>query len=197
MYCGTNKTALTSQKQIADALVSLMEDMPYSDISVCAICKRAEVSRQTFYSLFASKENVVSYALSRDCCCDLAAQAQGVCGEEKEDCCDLSFRDVCRGLGVYMTGHASMLQILSQNELMPLLRSVLMEAFQAWTGAACTGRLSPYIQEYLASGLSGIAETYVREGMQATAEELGETIYLLLSGSWLQDTGQAGETQET
>ena len=38
MYEGCNKTALTSQSAIADALLGLMAVKPYSRISVSEIC---------------------------------------------------------------------------------------------------------------------------------------------------------------
>ena len=68
MYCGSNKTALTSQKQISSAMLSLLQTKSYADISVCEICKEAQISRQTFYSLFRSKENVISYELEQNYC---------------------------------------------------------------------------------------------------------------------------------
>ena len=77
MYCGNNKTALTSQRQIAEALLRLLEEQPYGGISVSAICKQADVSRQTFYSLFQSKENVITFALRNDCCYSAMVQDSG------------------------------------------------------------------------------------------------------------------------
>ena len=65
MYNGNNKTALASQRQIAAAFTALLREKPYSQISVSAICKEAGVSRQTFYSLFSSKENIVLYVLHK------------------------------------------------------------------------------------------------------------------------------------
>ena len=62
MYEGCNKTAVSSQLAIADALLSLMREKPYAKISVSELCKRAQVSRQTFYTLFESKDNVISYS---------------------------------------------------------------------------------------------------------------------------------------
>ena len=44
MYEGCNKTAIASQAAIAEALIELMKDKPYSRISVSEICKRAGVS---------------------------------------------------------------------------------------------------------------------------------------------------------
>ena len=49
MYCGRNKTALTSQRQIAEAMMRLIQDKPYAQISVSELCKEAGISRQTFF----------------------------------------------------------------------------------------------------------------------------------------------------
>ena len=68
MYKGSNKSALLSQKLISEALLRLLESMPFNDISVSDLCREAQVSRQTFYSLFGTKENVVIYELSHNCC---------------------------------------------------------------------------------------------------------------------------------
>ena len=65
MYCGTNKTALSSQNQISCTLLRLMEDVPFSRISISTLCREAGVSRQTFYSLFQSKENVITWTLQQ------------------------------------------------------------------------------------------------------------------------------------
>lgn len=56
MYRGSNPTALQSQSMIIQALLALMQEEPFAKITVKAICARAMVSRQTFYSLFDSKE---------------------------------------------------------------------------------------------------------------------------------------------
>ena len=68
MYCGTNPTALLNQRQLAEALFRLMEQKPFSAISVSELCRAASISRQTFYSLFDSKESVVTYTLTERCC---------------------------------------------------------------------------------------------------------------------------------
>lgn len=64
MYHGTNKTALKSQKRILEALLSLMEQEEYNNITVKNICRQADISRQTFYYLFESKDEIVIYYLN-------------------------------------------------------------------------------------------------------------------------------------
>ena len=178
MYCGNNKTALTSQRQIAEALLRLLDERPYGDISVSAICKQADVSRQTFYSLFQSKENVITFALRNDCCYDAA--------EHPDACGSFTFRQMCGGFSQYIIGHAGILEVLSRHDLMPLLRHVLREDFSLCLTAEgqCCQALQPYLIDYLAAGITSIAETYIRTGETASPDALEGIIYMLLRGEF-------------
>lgn len=63
MYDGNNPTALKSQQWLSDNLLDLMEEKPYDDISIMDICKKADLSRQTFYNYFESKEELFRFLL--------------------------------------------------------------------------------------------------------------------------------------
>lgn len=63
MYYGNNPTALQSQKMLVDALLGLMEHKEFSKITIKELCESAMISRQTFYSLFDSKEEVIGLHL--------------------------------------------------------------------------------------------------------------------------------------
>ena len=109
MYQGTNKTACASQRQIADATLALMEERPFSELTVSEISKRSGVSRATFYSIFQSKENVVVYLLMQDCC-DTPREEDG----------DM-LRLLCRSYGAYVSRQRDLLQLLARHRLLPLL----------------------------------------------------------------------------
>ena len=184
MYCGNNKTALASQRQIADALLDLLAEQPYAEISVSAVCKRARVSRQTFYSLFQSKENVMTFALRNDCCYSSPEE-----GARKAD-----FRQLCVNFSRYIIGHADALRLLERHGLMALLRSVLREdlahcpAFSRHLYPA----LAPYALDYVAAGIASIAETYARAGGGEDEDALADIICALLRGKYIEYTeGQA------
>lgn len=59
--CITEKTAL-QQRQLEEAFLTLALEMPYDDITISEICRRAGLSRKTFYRLFDKKADVL-YAL--------------------------------------------------------------------------------------------------------------------------------------
>lgn len=63
MYHGTNPTALQSQKMFIKALLQLMKKKEFSKISIKELCSQAMVSRQTFYTLFDNKEEVIGLHL--------------------------------------------------------------------------------------------------------------------------------------
>ena len=176
MYCGNNKTAVGSQRQIAEALLALLREERLDEVSVSAVCRRAEVSRQTFYSLFQSKENVITFALRNDC----GYPAEEHPAEE----CHPSAREVCRGFSRYIIRHAALLELLAENEVMPLLRSVLREDFSRCAEIRACIRPSAwkYAVDYMAAGITSVAETYIRLGQRADEEQLTEIISELLQG---------------
>lgn len=53
-----SKAAIRTRKWITDALISLMEEKDFSDISITEIVEKADVSRQSFYRHFSTKEEI-------------------------------------------------------------------------------------------------------------------------------------------
>ena len=64
MYKGKHKTAVKSQKIIAEAFFDILMERSYYDVSIKEICAKAGISRQTFYSLFGTKEDVIKFYLT-------------------------------------------------------------------------------------------------------------------------------------
>lgn len=63
MYTGDNPVALQSQEWLVDALFELMKTTPYDRITVRDLCRKADLSRQTFYNCFDEKDDVVRLIL--------------------------------------------------------------------------------------------------------------------------------------
>lgn len=61
MYTGKNPSALRSKDWLRKALLQLLEEQNYTQITVKEICTRADLSRQTFYQMFDSKDEVMEY----------------------------------------------------------------------------------------------------------------------------------------
>ena len=175
MYQGSNKTACASQRQFAEALLELMAEQPFDQLTVSAICKRAGISRATFYTLFQSKENVVTYLLMQDCC-----------DTPSEECAEADvLRALCHGYSEYVVRQAELLRLLSENHIMQLLQGTLSELFCSCEcfRACLREEMMSYVPDYVAAGLTSIAESSIREGAdQQTIERIS---YKMLRGEFL------------
>jgi AcrR family transcriptional regulator len=63
MYQGKNPKALLSEKLLIEALLNLMEQKIYNEINIKEICQIADISRQTFYKLFKTKDELLEYVI--------------------------------------------------------------------------------------------------------------------------------------
>lgn len=179
MYTGNNKTALCSQRQIAAAFSKLLEDEPWSKITVNEICREANVSRQTFYSLFESRENIVIYILNEK----HNFQPGETCTKS-----EMSLRTLCREYSIYITEREAFLARLVDNGLTYIMHDCLADAFLS-CGCFMHGQSTlrrKYAAEYVAGALSGITKIYVKESPDMTADELENVIYSLFSGAFFE-----------
>lgn len=58
-----NPVALKSQQMIQEALLALIAEKTYNEITVTEICKKADIVRKTFYRNFNCKDDVINYML--------------------------------------------------------------------------------------------------------------------------------------
>lgn len=183
MYTGDNKTAQLSQQMIADAMLQLLETQSFSEISISALCKAAQVSRQTFYSLFGTKENVLLYELQNSCCFEAEKQ--------KSACRSADFRMFCQGYSRYIIAKRNILEILVKNEMMHCLYDVQYESFMECEHFlhGVTGEDRLYLVDFIASGMNSIARNYVLTGCHADEAFLERLMFRLFGGLYL--TGQA------
>lgn len=66
MYQGKNPTAIHSQRALVEAMQKLLRHTPYEQINVMDICKKAELSRQTYYQFFSGKDELMEYVITLD-----------------------------------------------------------------------------------------------------------------------------------
>lgn len=179
MYCGNNKTALASQRLVAQAMMQLIREKPYAQISVSELCKTAGVSRQTFYSLFTCRENVVIFTLQAQYCCSMQEEPRPAvsCRGEK-------LRMLCRGYSEYLVRNRELIKLLVDNRIDYLLYNSFEEAFNA--SDCLFGGADPCLRRYAsgfyAGGISCVARQYAREGCASGADQLEELLMALFTG---------------
>lgn len=187
MYCGSNKTALASQRQLAEAMLGLIRRKPYAQITISELCKAAGISRQTFYTLFTSRENVLVFTLQARYPCapqppsvppDLGA---GKPTERRHE----SLRRLCRGYSEYLLRNQELIRLLVNNHIDYLLYDSFFESLD---GCDCfLGNIDPHVRRYAASfyagGVSSVARRFAQEDCVATVDQLEALLMTLFTGA--------------
>ena len=138
----------------------------------------AGISRQTFYTLFTSRENVMVLTLQSRACCETGAERAGGAGQE-------GLRRLCRGYSEYLLQNRELIKLLVENNL----EHLLYDSFYAsMDGCACfLPRSEPGLRScaasFYAGGITFLARRYAREGCIGTAGELEGLLMTLLSGA--------------
>ena len=182
MYCGSNKTALQSQRQIANAMMALLAEKPFARITVSELCKGAGISRQTFYTLFTSRENVMVFTLQARCCHapELAPRPAGKDGDPRRE----RLRGLCRGYSDYLLRNQGLIKLLVDNHIDYLLYDTFFEALDGCdcfleSVEPCTRR---YAASFYAGGISSVARRFAQEDCAATADQLEQLLMTMFTG---------------
>lgn len=125
MYRGNNITAQRSQQWIVESTLSLMEDKPYSEISVKDICSRADLSRQTFYNVFVSKDEVLRFCLRNE------YQTQFACFSGNES---ISAADIVKAFSVVLSKEENVLSLMINNDLEYIITSEISKCVSMFAG---------------------------------------------------------------
>ena len=175
MYQGNNPTALASQKLLLDALKKLLKKKSFKDISVSELCNISGVSRQTFYSLFETKENILQFYFDR---LDMTKP-------ENANKPSLSLKEVCDSYARYIAENYDTLVMLIDNSALRVFYRNIYNNFISDTKSLYIDDIKDrdYVAEFLASGLSRLAEKYISEHIKPNREELSKLAYLSMSGS--------------
>ena len=171
MYCGCNEKALSSRHAIVCALLELMEQLPYGDISISALCRAAGVSRPTFYSIFGSKDDVVAYILRESHCYSPEPEA-GSC-----------LRTFCMDYSRYIGSQRHFLALLVNNNVGHLLYQSIFEALM---DCGCFLAEADTVSRrcaahFTAGALTGVTQDYVKREA-CTDEELCRLLESLFGG---------------
>lgn len=182
MYQGCNKTALCSQKHIAEGFYELLREKEYSKITASEICKKSGVSRQTFYSLFSSKENIVTFILSKEYSFNPS--------EECNCTGHPTLAELSRGFSSFIIQKGDFIDLLEQNNIIYLMQESLYSGFyccnETASGSEPDGIFSELAVDFVASGLTTIAKHYVKNRSKISCEQLEQLIYSLFSGDFFE-----------
>lgn len=180
MYQGCNKTALCSQKSIAEGFYELLKEKEYPKITASEICKKSGVSRQTFYSLFSSKENIVAFILSKEYSFNPTEECK--CSGAP------TLRELSKGFSAFIVQKSDFIDLLEKNNIIYLMQETLYDGFKDCNVLNSNSIINKVpadiVLDFIASGLTTIAKHYVKNRSDINCKELEDMIYMLFSGEY-------------
>ncbi len=173
MFKSDNPSAIRSQREITEALVTLMKEIPYNEISVKQILLEAKLAKKTFYRNFESKDDVL-LSLIRS---NLSDYFRVV---------DDGNVDVLTTIFAYAVQNKELLILLDRNDMLHVVLQCLNENI----GLHKTGSVSesnPFVRlfgdldsEYLISlnigAVWNVIALWIHQGMKDDPQYVRETI---------------------
>jgi len=184
MYEGSNPVAVQSGEWLVEALFALLKENDYSRITVRDICRKADLSRQTFYNFFDTKEDII-----RSCLRGRLEPFLTMLGSRKS----LSLQDIIRVFDSFQRQNASLLELMTDgspadilsDEIMAFLDELLPLAF------APSGRNeSRYEYDFLSGALTRVILCWFRDTDRIPPAELTKEISDMIGGKVFRACGK-------
>lgn len=174
IYQGQNPTAHYSQQIMLQALNELLKTKSFKSISVSEICQRSGVSRQTFYTLFGSKENILLYQLE---------QANHT-KPTHDDVEILTLNETCKRYADFVVNNHKMLKELLNNDLIAILNEQFYQAMSVCKNSFVnvTPQEQLYVAEFMSAGLCHLTKNYLTQHSELDKAELANLAYKIMSG---------------
>ena len=173
-----NPSAIRSRKEITEALLKLMKDHPYQEISVKQIIMETDLARRTFYRNFVSKDDVLESIIT-----DKIIEYSEELTTTAETPLDVIFRFCEKNNGFLMLLHKNgllYLLLLKLNAVIPQLNVITDKSNSIFTQIA--GDLKPdYLIAFNVGAIWNVIFKWVDLGMTDSAYEIKETIAEYLS----------------
>lgn len=165
-----NPIALRSKEWLANALLELMKNKPFREISISEIAEKADLSRRTFYRSFSSKEEVICFHLQ-------TIWRKGALKLSADE--DHSYYHTIRWYLELWYEHRELALLLYRNDLLSLLlqeyNHLFREVYLMRKGnypLAKQSEAMKYALSYSAGGLLNVLWQWASEGMQKSPEEV-------------------------
>ena len=178
VYISNNPSAVRSQKEITDALLVLMKEHPYNEITVKQILLESKLARKTFYRNFESKDDVL-FSLLR---CNL---------EEYFDIVNNARGSVLDTIFEFAGKNRELLMLLDKNNMLYVVLQCL-NSFSAVMLDNQNKELNPFSKlfdgldrEYLVAlnigAVWNVISIWVHRGMDQRPEAVKKTIAIYLN----------------
>ncbi len=157
--CAMDKRIMKTRKGLKDALLCLLEEHPFEEITVTEICEQARTGRLTFYKYYSDKNE-----LMRDCFQDLQEEIMDRMRKEGENIRG-RLPQIFDDSGTGLTPRLNCLLCWMETFTDVVIDVLGDHSFQA--GRFCTRYPVQQVNSFLAMGMWGYVFSY-REGTDMT-----------------------------
>lgn len=164
------KIAEQSKQKIVKALLYIMEQYDFKEITVMQIAQEAQLSRKTFYRLFSNKDDVLDLffnEISTECISQIKIQKVQ------------HYWEVVQLYFDFWESHKDMLNLLCKNNLLQRLFEVsyqhsmkVFEYVRSKETADNFAPLLPYMLAYSIGGMNNMLLKWIENDMEIPATEL-------------------------
>ena len=177
-----------AEKDFMEALVGLMKEKPYSDITISELASRAGYDRKTYYRHFDSKDEVLQQYVALTFA-DMAGLMQ--------EAGPMTIRSGFTAYFTFWEHHMDFLELLSKNDLLHYLDKSSDELLYEFVGRPVqpdipetlqeTTDLSRYSYYFTAGGLKNVLREWISEPAESRnpPEQVAEHLMACIAGlSW-------------
>jgi len=170
-------SAIRSREMIREALLALMNEKAFDDISISEIMKRADLVRRTFYAHFKTKEEVISQYID-----ELVSASFDEILKDVEECSGTMALVYFR----LWHGEKEFVSVLHQSKQLILLNTFhhqiqqLQEKNNVFTNMGIRAGAEKYAAKFYAGAMWSVLTQWIETGMEETPEELSEILKELL-----------------
>ncbi|MBO5336996.1 MAG: TetR/AcrR family transcriptional regulator [Lachnospiraceae bacterium] len=174
MNTTNGKIAEQSKKKIADALLVVLQQYGYKEITITQLAQEAKLSRKTFYRLFADKEDVLSY---------LFEKLYIECFEQIKSQHTQYYWDIVQCYFDFWEERKSLLLLFKQSHLLPVLFDGaykysfgIFEYIRSKDVAEHLSLQLPYLLAYSVGGMHSMLLKWVENDMTVPSQILIEQL---------------------
>ncbi|MCQ2486929.1 MAG: TetR/AcrR family transcriptional regulator [Clostridia bacterium] len=177
-----NPISIRSKKKIAEALIALMNEVPFVKITVKDIVAKAGLTRQTFYHNFETKEEVLKYTMD-----ELFDEMFQFMVDKKI----INWEDIIWFYFRFWQRNSDLLKLLIKNNLVYVLDAKYTEYFKLFQilqfrKTDLTNMEAEYVYSFISGAMTRLLVSWINSGMVMPARDMAKLVMDIMDGSILQ-----------
>lgn len=197
MYCKQQgKAAKYVQQKSICALLRLMEQFPFEDITITQICQEAQISRASFYRNFDSKENTILYCVEQLINQFRQQSEQTIMQlQEKKNVPPTAVEHLCQTLFQFIYDKKDFFLLLQKNNLFYMFQQIGMfqndDSFyiQHLSQVYCLPELNKYLYNCVIGAQYALIEQWLENRCEEEPKQMAQLMTRLFSNlnpGWLE-----------